>query len=65
MGMSALRMSQWTMNEIDSLNLNSGPALIAMNAWPQSVNETMSQSPDGVSWIVVTSVIDESGNTEQ
>ncbi len=47
------------MNEIDSLNLNSGPALMAMNSWPKSSKLTMSADPEGVSWIVVTLVIRE------
>jgi hypothetical protein len=46
------------------LNLNSGPALIAMNGCPESSNETISQSPDGVSWSVVMFVTFESGKTE-
>ena len=42
-----------------------GPALIAMNGCPPSVNATTSQSPDGVSWSWTTESILESGNTEQ
>jgi hypothetical protein len=36
-------------NDTAGVNLNRGPALIAMNDWPMSSNETMSVSPDGVS----------------
>jgi hypothetical protein len=53
------------MKETDSLNLKKGPALIAMNGWPESENETTSQSPEGVSCNTVTLVIRESGKTEQ
>src|SRR3989338_4806399 len=48
--------SKITIKESDGLNLKYGPALMAMNDCPQSVNETTSQSPDGVSWSVVTLV---------
>ena len=41
-----------------------GPALIAMKEYPHSLNETMSQSPDGVLWIVVMFVTCESGKAE-
>jgi hypothetical protein len=50
---------------MDSLNLNKGPALIAMNGWPERVNETTTQSPDGVLGSVVMLMILESGKTEQ
>jgi hypothetical protein len=60
-----LLLSQYTMNEIASLNLKSGPALMAMNGWPASSNATTSQSPDGVSCSVCTPLIRESGKTEQ
>jgi hypothetical protein len=58
--------SKFTKNEIEGLNLNSGPALIAMNGCALSSNETMSQSPDGVGTPrkVETAVILESGNAE-
>src|SRR3979490_3349286 len=36
-------------NDTDGLNLNRGPALIAMNGCPASAKETRSQSPEGVS----------------
>jgi hypothetical protein len=52
------------MKDIDGLNLNRGPALIAMKAYPHSLNDTISQSPDGVLWIVVMFVIFESGKAE-
>jgi hypothetical protein len=52
-------------NDIAGVNLKSGPALIAINDWPMSSNETMSVSPDGVSWIVVTLVTLESGSAEE
>src|SRR5439155_12766994 len=45
-----------TWNEMDGLNLKSGPALIALNCRPESSNETISQSPDGVLWRVLTFV---------
>ena len=51
------------MNEIEGLMSNNGPALIAMNSCPQTVNATMSQSPLGVSRSVVTLSTCESGNT--
>ena len=51
------------MNEIEGLISNRGPALIAMKPCPQTVNETTSQSPLGVSRSVVTLVTCESGNT--
>jgi hypothetical protein len=54
-----------TTKDTDGLNENRGPALIAMNGWPHSVNETMSVSPDGVSWSVVVLVIFESGKSEE
>src|SRR5262245_21181276 len=56
--------SKLTMKDIDGLNLNRGPALIAMKANPQRLNDTISQSPDGVLWIVVTFVIFEAGKAE-
>ena len=34
------------------MNLKYGPALIIMNRWPRSSIVTMSQSPEGVSWIL-------------
>jgi hypothetical protein len=52
------------MNEIEGLILKKGPALIAMNFCPHSSKETISESPEGVLWIVVTSVIFEFGNME-
>jgi hypothetical protein len=52
------------MKDTDGLNLNRGPALIAMKEYPQSLNETISQSPDGVLWIVVMFVTFESGKAE-
>jgi hypothetical protein len=54
-----------TRNDTDGLNVNTGPALIAMNGWPESENDTMSQSPDGVSRIVVTFVTFDSGRAAQ
>jgi hypothetical protein len=53
------------MKEIASLNLNKGPALIAINGWPERENETTSQSPEGVLCSVVMLVILESGKTVQ
>jgi hypothetical protein len=53
------------MKEIDSLNLKSGPALIAMNGWPFSSKATTSQPLEGVLRSVVTLVIFEFGKTEQ
>src|SRR5215471_6184548 len=47
----------FTWNEMDGLNLKSGPALMAMNGCRESSKETTSQSPDGVSWSVVVLVI--------
>ncbi len=52
-------------NDTDGLNRNRGPALIARKGWPHSSNDTASVSPEGVSWIVVTLVILESGRVEQ
>src|SRR5437899_11978085 len=43
-------------NDRDGLNLNEGPALIAMNGSPASSKDTRSQSPDGVPGSVVTLV---------
>jgi hypothetical protein len=48
--------SKLTMNDTDGLNLKSGPALIAINFCLHNSNETTSQSPEGVSWSVVTFV---------
>ena len=59
---SALRHR--TRNDTAGVNVKSGPALIAMNDWPKSSNETMSTSPDGVSWSVETSLTFESGKVE-
>src|SRR5580704_9281800 len=56
--------SQSTRKDTDGLKRNSGPALIAMNGWPASVNETRSASPDGVSRSVVTATISEPSSTE-
>src|SRR5687767_11084196 len=56
--------SKFTMKDTDGLNLNNGPALIDMNLWPQSSNETISQSPEGVSWSTDVLMILDSGNTE-
>jgi hypothetical protein len=53
------------MKEIDSLNLKSGPALIAMNGRPFNSKATTSQSPEGASRSVLTLVIFEFGRTEQ
>src|ERR671937_609981 len=39
--------------ETDGLNLKRGPALIAMNGRPPSSKDTISQSPEGVSVMVV------------
>src|SRR5215472_820265 len=47
----------FTWNEIEGLNLKSGPALMAMNGCRASSKETTSQSPDGVLWSVVALVI--------
>jgi len=58
------RVVHETMNDTAGVNVNRGPALIAMNGRPQSSNETMSVSPDGVSWMAVTLVTLESGNVE-
>jgi len=52
------------MKEMDGLNSNKGPALIAMNCCPKTVNETTSQSPEGVLCKVVMFVMLESGKTE-
>lgn len=52
------------MKDTDGLNLNIGPALIAMKEYPHTWNETISQSPEGVSWIVVVFVTLEPGKTE-
>ena len=35
------------MKEMEGLNRNRGPALIAMNGWPNRVNSTMSTEPAG------------------
>jgi hypothetical protein len=43
------RVPQRTRNEIEGVNLNRGPALIAMNGCPKTSNDTTSASPDGVS----------------
>src|SRR5687768_998438 len=56
--------SKFTKNDTDGLNLNKGPALIAMKDCPASSKETISESPDGVSWSVVIFVTFESGNKE-
>ena len=53
------------MNETEGLNLKIGPALIATNGRPESVNETTSQSPVGVFFSVVTFEIFESAKSEQ
>ena len=49
---------------MDGLNLNIGPALIDINGWPRTVNETTSQSPNGVLCKVDVLVILELGKTE-
>src|SRR5688572_24327730 len=56
--------SKFTKNDTEGLNLNRGPALIAMKDCPASSKETISESPDGVSWSVVMFVTFESGNKE-
>src|SRR5688572_33344449 len=56
--------SKFTKNDTEGLNLNSGPALIAMKDCPASSKETMSESPDGVSWRVIVFVTFESGNND-
>src|SRR5688572_4777824 len=56
--------SKFTKNDTEGLNLNRGPALIAMKDCPASSKETISKSPDGVSWSVVIFVTFESGNKE-
>src|SRR5688572_21095078 len=61
---SSLDGSKFTMNDTEGLNLNRGPALIAMKDCPESSNETISESPDGVSCSVVMFVTFESGNKE-
>ena len=50
--------------DTDGLNLNRGPALIAIKGCPASWNETRSQSPDGVPESLVTLVIWEPGNKD-
>src|SRR5437773_1009045 len=50
--------------DTDGLNLNNGPALIAMNGCPASSKDTRSQSPEGVPLSLVTVVILEPGNSE-
>jgi len=52
------------MKDIDGLNLNRGPAIIAIKEYPHSLNETTSQSPDGVLWNVVMFVTFESGKAD-
>jgi len=56
-------VSQFTIKEIASLNLNIGPALIAIKGSPESSKDTTSQSPDGVSCRVVILLIFDSGKT--
>src|SRR5581483_3276409 len=51
-------------NDTEGLNLNKGPALIAMKGSPASSNDTNSQSPDGVPDSIVTLLIREPGNNE-
>ncbi|MNR60983.1 hypothetical protein D3C85_1825980 [compost metagenome] len=57
--------SKLTKNDTDGLNWNSGPALMAMNGCPWRVNDTMSQSPDGVFRSRATESIVDCGNAEQ
>jgi hypothetical protein len=61
--------SKLTLKEVDGLNLNKGPALMAMNGWSARVNVTMSVSPEGVSegvsWRTVILEIADWGNSEQ
>ena len=57
--------SKFTMNEIDALKVNSGPALIAMKSWPFRLNVTKSQSPLGVPGTTTLLVIIAFGKTEQ
>ena len=56
------------MNEMAWLNGSSGPALIAMNGWPASVNSTTWTEPAGPlgvsAGIGVTLSTRESGNSE-
>src|ERR1700730_3803555 len=40
-------VSQFTTNEIDSLNLKTGPPLSAVNFWPSSSNSTVMTDPAG------------------
>jgi len=51
---------------MDGLNLNKGPALMAIKGCPESSKEAMSQSPVGVGtlWIVVMLVVLEFGKME-
>jgi hypothetical protein len=44
---TSVAVLHFTWNEIDGLNLKSGPALMPMNVCPASSNETMSTEPDG------------------
>ena len=62
-GLSAqqLKEEQECLNETAGVNLNSGPALMAMKPCPRSSKETISESPEGVSWMVVVFVILEEG----
>ncbi len=54
---------QYTIKEMDSLNVNNGPALVATNRRPENVNEILSISPVGVSFSVLLIMILESENT--
>jgi len=50
--------------DTDGLNLNDGPALIAINGCPARSKDTRSQSPEGVSVSLVTLMIFEPGKSE-
>jgi hypothetical protein len=50
---------------MDGLVEKYGPAEMAINGCPQTVNDTMSQSPEGVLLNKVTLLTLDSGNTEQ
>lgn len=57
-------LSNTTKSEIDGLSLKYGPALIAIKSRPASVKDTVSASPDGVSWSVAIFSILEFGKRE-
>src|SRR5512147_2157894 len=50
--------------DTDGLNLNKGPAPIAIKGCPASSNDTRSQSPEGVPESLVTLVIRDPGNKD-